>query len=161
MDVAQRWLPRDEALEIAHAITCEMLRYPPERITGALLYMAVSRRVRSHWRSMSRRARIEGAYHEMSSAVTHEWAEPGGSLEIAELHERIARTLDSMPPRMREVFILIREEELSYKEAAARLGVAVGTIHTHIIRSGVLLRACVAQYRAESSDGPIAKERVP
>jgi RNA polymerase sigma factor (sigma-70 family) len=162
MHIAERFLPRDEALEIAHSIACEMLRLPAGHVTGALIYIAVTRRIRSHWRSTARRAAIEGAYHEAWSAATHAWSEPGSSLEIGELHDRIAQVLASMPRRMREVFILIREEELSYKEAAARLGVSVSTIHTQISRASALLRACLAEYRAEANRAnPIAKERVP
>ncbi len=53
-----------------------------------------------------------------------------------------------MPAGMRAVFILIREEELSYKEAAARLGLRVATVHTQIARASLLLKECVARYHA-------------
>ena len=43
---------------------------------------------------------------------------------------------------------LVRDEELSYKDAAARLGVAVGTVHTQLSRANALLRECIQRYQA-------------
>ena len=53
-----------------------------------------------------------------------------------------------MPRAMRETFLLVRDEELSYKEAAARLGVSVGTVHTQLSRANALLRECIQRYQA-------------
>jgi DNA-directed RNA polymerase specialized sigma24 family protein len=56
---------------------------------------------------------------------------------------------------MRSVFVLVREEELSYKETAARLGITVGTVHTQLSRANALLRDAVANYQ---SDKPSAHQ---
>jgi RNA polymerase sigma factor (sigma-70 family) len=150
MRFAERHLARDQALEIAHEVASEMLRLPSDRATGTLIYVAVTSRLRSFWRSTQRRAALEGAYHEMLSRTPTVWSDPGVHTEMGELRTRIQACVDAMPAGMRAVFILIREEELSYKEAAARLGLSVATVHTQIARASLLLRECVAQYRADA-----------
>jgi RNA polymerase sigma-70 factor (ECF subfamily) len=62
-------------------------------------------------------------------------------LEIREFQERINAAVAGMPLGMRAVFVLIRDEELTYKEAAARLGISVKTVHTQICRAGVPRRS--------------------
>jgi RNA polymerase sigma factor (sigma-70 family) len=150
MASAERYLSRDQALEIAHRVANEMLELPADRVTGALIHIAVIRRLRNHWRSVERRAAMEGAYHEMWVAATRSWNHPGTALELRELEARIAAEVAAMPSGMREVFLLIRGDELSYKEVAARLGVSVSTVHTQISRASALLRDCVARYRADA-----------
>lgn len=150
MRFAERHLPRDQALEIAHDVASEMLRLPPGRVTGTLIYIAVTSRLRSLWRRKERRAALEGAYHERWSSVTPLWADPGAEMEIHELQARINETLAEMPDGMRAVFLLVREEGLSYKETAARLGVNVGTVHTQLSRANALLRQTVAHYHGNA-----------
>jgi DNA-directed RNA polymerase specialized sigma24 family protein len=45
------------------------------------------------------------------------------------------------------VFLLIRRDQRSYKEVAAQLGIAVGTVHTHLSRANASLREAVADFR--------------
>jgi RNA polymerase sigma factor (sigma-70 family) len=148
MGFAERYLPRDQAQEIAHDVACEMLRLGAERATGALIYVAVTSRLRTFWRSAQRRAALEGAYRETQTPSV--WADPGASLELGELRGRIDDCIAAMPPAMRQVFVLLREEELSYKDAASRLGVSVATVHTQIARASARLRDCVGQYRLDA-----------
>ena len=148
MDFAERHLPRDQALEVAHEVASALSTLSPERITNPLIYVAVNRRLRDYWRGRSRRAAFEGAYQEMRASTTPGWAAPGTEIELRELQQRIADTIDKMPEGMRNVFLLIREKELSYKQAASLLGVGVGTIHTQLSRAMTLLREAVALFQA-------------
>jgi RNA polymerase sigma-70 factor (ECF subfamily) len=148
MRYAERLVPREQAFEIAHDVAIEMLRHSPDRVTGTLLYIRVTSRVRNLWRATQRRAALDRAYLEMRSSAMPSWAEPGADLEARELSQRIEDVLAQMPSGMREAFLLVREEELSYKEAAARLGISVGTVHTQLSRANALLRDCVELYRA-------------
>jgi RNA polymerase sigma-70 factor (ECF subfamily) len=148
MRYAERLVPRDQAFEIAHDVAIEMLRHSPDRVNGTLLYIRVTSRVRNLWRATQRRAALDRAYLEMRSSAMPAWAQPGADLEARELRERIEDVLTHMPSAMRETFLLVREEELSYKETAARLGISVGTVHTQLSRANALLRECVERYRA-------------
>lgn len=148
MRYAERLVDRDQAFEIAHDVAVEMLRRPPERMSGTMLYLRVTSRLRNLWRATQRRAATDRAYLEMRSASTPSWADPAGGLEADELRAHIQRTLDRMPHAMRDTFLLVRDEELSYKETAARLGVSVGTVHTQLSRANALLRECIQRYQA-------------
>jgi RNA polymerase sigma factor (sigma-70 family) len=151
---ARRFIGPDEAAEVAHDVAVELLKRPEREVSGALLYIAVTYRLRALWRSSDRRSANEREWLEMRGAATPVWAQPDATLEAGELGERIEETLARMPAGMREAFLLVREEELSYKEAAARLGVAVGTVHTHVSRANALLRDCVNRYRADQPRSP-------
>src|SRR5688500_5018601 len=148
MRFAERLVPRDQAFEVAHDVAIELLRTPPEKVNGTLLYIRVTSRLRNLWRATQRRAALDRAYVEMRSTAMPAWAQPGAELEARELRERIEDCLTHMPSAMRETFLLVREEELSYKETAARLGISVGTVHTQLSRANALLRECVQRYHA-------------
>jgi RNA polymerase sigma factor (sigma-70 family) len=161
MEFAGRYLPRDQAIEIAHDVASEMLGLPAERVTGTLIYVAVTTRLRMHWRSTERRAAREGVFHDTWSRTIREWSDPGAAMELRELQDRVAAAVAEMPTRMREVFLLIRGDELSYKEAAARLGINVATVHTHFSRATALLRERIAEYHADAPRNRSRKERKP
>ena len=147
MQYAERLVPRDQAFEVAHDVAVEMLRHSPDQLNATLLYIRVTSRLRNLWRATQRRAALDRAYVDMRSSVLPAWAEPGADLEARELHARIEDVLARMPGAMREAFLLVREEELSYKETATRLGISVGTVHTQLSRANALLRECVKRYQ--------------
>jgi RNA polymerase sigma-70 factor, ECF subfamily len=162
MRYAERVVPREQAFEVAHDVAVEMLRHPPGEISGTLLYIRVTSRLRNLWRATQRRAALDRAYLEMRATAMPAWAVPGSELEARELRERIDEVLMRMPTAMREAFLLVREEELSYKETAARLGVSVGTVHTQLSRANALLRECVERYHAGVSNAAESnKENTP
>ena len=152
---AQRLVSREQAFEIAHDVAVELLRYPPDRITGALIQLRLVSRLRSMRTAGDKRATRDRAYIEMRS--TPAWAQPDSGLEAGELRDVLAAAVAAMPDGMRAVFLLVREDELTYQEAAARLGVAVGTVHTQLSRANAILRECVERYRA----GETATRRPP
>jgi RNA polymerase sigma-70 factor (ECF subfamily) len=56
----------------------------------------------------------------------------GDAIEVEQMRQRYREVVASLPDRMREVFVLHRVEELSYKEIAARLNISVRTVEWHI-----------------------------
>lgn len=50
----------------------------------------------------------------------------------AEWQSVIDEAIDSLPPRRREAWLLVRHEQLSYQEAAERLGISRESIKTHL-----------------------------
>jgi RNA polymerase sigma factor (sigma-70 family) len=159
MGYAERLLPRDQAFEVSHDVAVEMLRRPEDQVAPALIYIAVTNRVRKLWRAAQRRAAHEGAYLEMRSTIVPGWAEPGSDLETRELRDLLEAVIADMPSGMRDAFVLVRDEGLSYKEAAARLGVGVGTIHTQVSRANALLRECLRRYRADATESSASLRR--
>ena len=57
---------------------------------------------------------------------------PERILITEELFARYVKALDRLPERCREVFILIREEGLSYAEAADKLGISENTVDAQL-----------------------------
>jgi RNA polymerase sigma factor (sigma-70 family) len=163
LKLADRHLPRDQALEIAHDVTTRMLRLPEADVTPALIHVAVTNRVRDLWRADKRRSAVEAQYHDARANTPPGWSQPGSTLEVEELHRRIMAVVQGMPPAMGQVFLLIREQELSYKEVAARLGIGVATVHTQLSRANALLYDCVARYNAglAAPATPPKKEKHP
>jgi RNA polymerase sigma factor (sigma-70 family) len=145
---AERMVSHDQAFEVAHDVAIELLR-DPTRVTGALIYLRVTSRVRNLWRARERRAATDGVYAEMRSSAPPTWAQPGAELEARELRARVEQVMARMPSAMRETFLLVREDELSYKEAAARLGVSVNTVHKQLSRANALLRDGLKAFRTD------------
>jgi RNA polymerase sigma factor (sigma-70 family) len=67
--------------------------------------------------------------------------EPGGPLVEAETATRLARALARLSDRQRAVLHLVFYQEMSVQEAAAVLGLPVGTARTHYERGKTRLRA--------------------
>jgi RNA polymerase sigma-70 factor (family 1) len=47
----------------------------------------------------------------------------------------IRRTIDALPPRSREVFLLCREQAKSYEEVAAALGISRNAVRNHMVQA--------------------------
>src|SRR3954464_10726734 len=148
MRYAERLVPREQAFEIAHDVAVEMVRRPPERLSGTMLYLRVTSRLRNLWRADQRRAATAHTYLEMRSARAPAWADPAAGVEAEELRACIRDALAALPRGMRDAFLLVRDEELSYKEAADRLGVSVGTVHTQLSRANALLRERIQRHQS-------------
>jgi RNA polymerase sigma-70 factor (ECF subfamily) len=69
-----------------------------------------------------------------------------------ELSEAVARALDRLPTRQREVFMLVKFDEKTYEEAAEILGLASGTVHKHLVKANDRLRDELAAYAVPEPD---------
>ena len=67
------------------------------------------------------------------------WAE-------AELREMIEISINKLPPKCREIFILHRYENLKSKEIAQRLQLSPRTVETQILKASKLLREDLKDY---------------
>ena len=52
--------------------------------------------------------------------------------EFNEVHFRIAKLIENMPPQRRQIFQLSRYEQLSHEQIATQLGISVRTVEKHI-----------------------------
>lgn len=165
-------VPRDEALEIGHHVATAVVRrhtdadgrhaassIGPIIETDAFIHRAVLNRLREIWRARQRRTAAERAYEMERCAISPAWTQPGARLESRELHEAIESAIDALPDAQRTVFLLIRRDQRTYKEVAAQLGIAVGTVHTHLSRANAALREAVADFRNSDHTGTLGRPR--
>ena len=61
-------------------------------------------------------------------------------LEAKETKELIRKFITKLPGKCREVFLLSRNENLSYKAISGGLGISVSTVEKHIIKALKLLK---------------------
>jgi RNA polymerase sigma-70 factor (ECF subfamily) len=62
-------------------------------------------------------------------------------LEIKELKAFVDQLIDELPTKCREVFLMSRNEHLTHKEIADRLGIAEKTVNDHVTRALQKLKA--------------------
>lgn len=59
-------------------------------------------------------------------------SDPERSLMGAQRLQRVMETINGMPPKRREVFLLHRVEELTYPQIARKLGVSIKAVEKHM-----------------------------
>jgi RNA polymerase sigma factor (sigma-70 family) len=73
-------------------------------------------------------------------------AEPPQAAMAAELAQLIAQEVSRLPPRQREVLVLIVYEGLSAHEVAAVLGISEGNVHSNLSAARTRLKTRLAPY---------------
>lgn len=74
---------------------------------------------------------------------------PDSALLRQEFHELVAERVSALPPRQREVLILMTYEELTAAEAAQVLGTSVANVHSTLHVARERLRRELAPYLVE------------
>jgi RNA polymerase sigma-70 factor, ECF subfamily len=64
-----------------------------------------------------------------------------------ELADAIERAISELPRRCRETFLLVRQQHLSYLEAAEVLGISVKGVEMNMVRALATLRRQLASWR--------------
>jgi RNA polymerase sigma-70 factor (ECF subfamily) len=72
-------------------------------------------------------------------------ASPEALLRVKEVQKEIQMVVASMPPKMREVYRLSRQEQLNQREIADRLFISEETVKKHIHNALQLLRMALAK----------------
>lgn len=67
-------------------------------------------------------------------------------LSYAELERRYLETVNKMPEQRRKIFLLNREEELSYSEIAERLNISIHTVRNQMSSSLQYFRKHLGDY---------------
>jgi RNA polymerase sigma-70 factor (ECF subfamily) len=64
----------------------------------------------------------------------------------AEIRDKIARAIDGLPQKCREIFVLNRHENLKYQEIANRLEISVKTVETQMSKALQHMRDQLAEF---------------
>lgn len=120
--------------------------------TGPLrsyLMRATYNRIVMHHRHL----RVELTAHESivrDAGSPAEWTHRGATddaLAADELAAALARAVDALPPRTAQAYRLVREQHLSYAEAAEVMGITTHTVEIHMIRALKALREQLRDWR--------------
>lgn len=93
----------------------------------------IARRLVAH---RHRRQVLETGYLEMLAQLPQEqMPSPEMQWMAIEALQQLDRALDSLPPRVKEAFLLAHLEELSYAAIAQRLGVSSSSVKQYLARA--------------------------
>ena len=95
-------------------------------------YHAILNRLRrqQHW-----------VYQDYTEETLTEFAPQSTALEYAELEHLYTAALAQLPPRRRQVFLMSRQQDLSYAAIAKELGVSIKAVEEHISLAMKFLRS--------------------
>ncbi|WCM25927.1 RNA polymerase sigma factor [Sphingomonas sp. QA11] len=96
----------------------------------------------------TRRLRTRASWQALPMAPEHEpWAQPDQSfhIELDDALKTYRRLLDELPATTRQVFLLHRVDELTYKQIGERLGISIPTVQYHVARALAHLDAALGQ----------------
>ena len=138
---------RDEACDIVQDVMFSLWQKREnlnhQMSLGGYLYTAVRNRIfdaMSHKKVISKYAESMVSY--MENAVVHS----DDNLREKELMSLLKNEIDRLPEKMREVFILHRTEELSYKDIAERLGISDKTAKQQVYNAVKILKTKIEHY---------------
>jgi len=84
------------------------------------------------------------SYRELVSPLSADY--PIANLIVNELENTIKQAIDQLPDQCRKVFLSVRYEELTYSEAADKLGISVNTLKTQLQRAISKLREKLKEF---------------
>ena len=129
-------------------------RWNPERPFGAWRQRVVVNLCRDHLRSAKRRQ----VHEEEAGLGWHEaqLPEPSAAAESAEVSQLVDRCLGLLPPREREVFVLVDLEGQAPADAAELLGIAASTVRAALTLARRRMREALAPHLpdAQLEGGP-------
>ncbi len=95
------------------------------------LYKALKFKVLNELRSMNIRENYR-KNNVFSEACKNDFA---NNLELRELNSKIEKTIGELPPKCKDVFMLSRNEECSYKQISSSLNISVSTVEKHMVKA--------------------------
>ena len=140
---------RHEAEEVLQTVYLEVLdgraRFDGRSSLRTWLFAVVRRTAaRSRRHAVLRRLRLVPLD---GSADPPDPAAPGEGAEAADRRERLERALERLPRRQRELLLLVFYHGHTVEEAAAVIGVGVGSARTHYARGKARLRELLGDLR--------------
>ena len=100
-----------------------------------------------------RHLRVELAAHERihrDAGSPAEWthrAATDDALNVSELETALANAIDRLPPRAAHAYRLVREQHMSYAQAADVMGISTHTVEIHMMRALKSLREQLREWR--------------
>ncbi|MFA5326477.1 MAG: RNA polymerase sigma-70 factor [Prolixibacteraceae bacterium] len=141
-DFIRRSLPANEdaesmVQEIFVKLWSNREQLNPAKSLNAFLYTIARNEIFGHLRKLLVRRKYfeELSFSLKESSETTDW-----QIEYNELKSIVDQLISSMPEKRREIYILSRNEGLSYKEISAQLGISENTVDTQIRKALAFLK---------------------
>jgi DNA-directed RNA polymerase specialized sigma24 family protein len=77
------------------------------------------------------------------------WIRPDVAFELEELESFIDRAIDALPLVCRQVYLMVREDDVSTRAAASALRISPTAVREHLLNTQRRLRAALANFRDE------------
>jgi RNA polymerase sigma-70 factor, ECF subfamily len=130
----------DVTQDVFMVVMRDAARYQPGRSSVAAWLLGIARNCAYQRLDRARPYRSLDGPPEIANGLSVH-PDPVGDLTRAELVARLRKAVLVLPVRYREVVVLCDLQELSYAEAAAVLGCAIGTVRSRLHRARGLLAA--------------------
>jgi RNA polymerase sigma-70 factor (family 1) len=95
------------------------------------LYTAVRNTALNYARTMQRTATVP--LDQADPGSRQPYVNPEQAYVSKEMQQRILHAIEGLPPRCKMIFKLVKEDGLSYKEAAALLNLSVSTVDNQLV----------------------------
>jgi RNA polymerase sigma-70 factor (family 1) len=129
--------PTDEAEDMVSEVFCTMWKNRKQlSIQGSVssyLYVAVKHRIYDHIKKQ--KISFEDIDADNLGHPAPEYLEPDNLMIYKELDQRILYLIGKLPNRTRLVFLMNRDEGLTYSEIASVLDITVSSVKTHMYRA--------------------------
>ena len=107
---------------------------------SSYLYRMVTNKARDRMRSHEREIKMQ--YWLASQAE----AESQNKANKEELHQLLAKAVNTLPPQRKEVYQLKYQQKLSYEEIAAQLSISKNTVRNHMTKALEDIRSYMIQH---------------
>ncbi|MEP6619419.1 MAG: hypothetical protein ABJE47_08890 [bacterium] len=97
-------------------------------------------------RAIRRRARRDGQFLASLADVAPAWMSPRARFEEGELTDLVTRSLDTLTPLCRTVYLMVRNDETSYLSVASALGISRSAVCGHVVVAQRRLRAALSDW---------------
>lgn len=140
----------EDAFQDAFAVIWQGRRFiNPDASFSSYLYTIVRNRVLNQLRDLERHDELKEQI--LSQAVDYA-NDTRHTILANDLHALIARAMQQLTDRQRQVFEMSREMQLSHREIADALGISVYTVQEHISTSLRILRTYLEKHSVTGAD---------
>lgn len=138
---AERLQSLDEAHDMIHDLFVQLWEKKEQleikHSFKAFLFVCLKRRMVDHYRKNSYKRLYAERLQTLSTIISYA---PDSYLEAKETQRLIDSSLLEMPSKVREIYLLSREEHLSNKEIASRLQISEQTVKNQLYTAMSILR---------------------
>jgi RNA polymerase sigma-70 factor, ECF subfamily len=148
--IGNAWAAEEIVQDVFLTLIRDPEKYDEQRGPFAGFLFGITRnRVLKHFERSPRETALQDGSEEESPALPalRDLRTPADWAEQRERLERVRAAVLELPPDFREAVVLCELEELSYEEAAQRIGCPIGTIRSRLHRGRALLLAKLEMLR--------------